>query len=373
MQENVIFHLPYKPDQNKASASQIRPYKMIEAFKRLGYNVAIVMGNAKERKTQIAVIKKEVQKGKVFEFLYSESSTMPTLLTDPHHLPLHPFLDFGFIRFCKSNGIPVGLFYRDIHWKFEHYELKKYDFKRHISYLFYKLDLKLYKKYIDIIYLPSLETAKHIPELKGVKIEALPPGTDNLVPGKISSEDNDKIKFLYVGGIGELYNLQLFLEAVTTLPKSKIQVTICTRQSDYVKVKAIYDSYFQENNIQLVHLQGENLHQLYLDCDICCLFVYPTAYWEFVIPFKLFEYIAYKKPILAVKGTAVGTFVEKHQIGWSVPYELEAIKDFLLTLEGNFNDQKKSKMLANMQKVAKFSTWTARAESVAKSLLSVKA
>src|SRR5690606_24643004 len=177
----------------------------------------------------------------------------------------------------------------------------------------------------------------------------------------------------YVGGIGELYNLQLFLEAVTTLPKSKIQVTICTRQSDYVKVKAIYDSYFQENNIQLVHLQGENLHQLYLDCDICCLFVYPTAYWEFVIPFKLFEYIAYKKPILAVKGTAVGTFVEKHQIGWSVPYELEAIKDFLLMLEGNFKDQKKSDLLANMEKVAKFSTWTARAESVAKSLLSVKA
>src|SRR5690606_29564994 len=115
-----------------------------------------------------------------------------------------------------------------------------------------------------------------------------------------------------------------------------------------------------------------DLHNLYLDSDICCLFVHPTAYWEFVVPFKLFEYIAYKKPILAVKGTAVGTFVEKHQIGWSLPYESGAIKDFLLNLEENFKEQKKSSLLANMHKVAKFSTWTARAEFVAKSLFSVK-
>ena len=372
MQRNIIFHLPYKPDKNKASASQIRPYKMIEAFKGLGYNVAVIMGHASERKIQIAHIKREIQKGKAFDFMYSESSTMPTLLTDPHHLPLHPFLDFGFIRLCKNKGIPVGLFYRDIHWKFEHYELKKYSYKRFISRLFYKLDLTLYKKYIDIIYLPSLETAKHIPELKGVKIEALPPGTDKFVQPTGRSDDNDKIKFLYVGGIGELYDLNMFLGAVATLPQEGIQVTVCTRQSDYSKVSETYNAYFEQNKVKLVHLQGENLRNLYLDSDICCLFVYPTAYWEFVVPFKLFEYIAYKKPILAVKGTAVGNFVEKHQIGWSIPYELEAIEDFLLNLEENFKEQEKSRLLANMEKVIKFSTWTARAEFVAKSLLSVK-
>src|SRR5690606_33725646 len=315
MQQNIIFHLPYKPDRNKASASQIRPYKMIEAFKRLGYKVAIVMGNTPERKIQTEEIKREIQEGKVFDFIYSESSTMPTLLTDPHHLPLHPFLDFGFIGFCKNKGIHVGLFYRDIHWKFEHYELKKYNYKRFISRLFYRLDLKLYKKYIDIVYLPSLETAKHIPELKGVKIEALPPGTDNLVQAGTRAEDNDKIEFLYVGGIGELYNLKMFLGAVAALPQGGIQVTVCTRQSDYSKVSETYDAYFQQNKVQLVHLQGEDLHNLYLDSDICCLFVHPTAYWYLLILFNFFVYISSKKLILFLNGTAVGPFVKSHQMG----------------------------------------------------------
>src|SRR5690554_6207824 len=142
MQRSMIFHLPYKPDSNKASASQIRPYKMIGAFRELGYNVVLIMGTAHERKEEIGLIKKRIMAGDVFDFIYSESSTMPTLLTESHHLPLYPTMDFGFLRFCKRKGIPIGLFYRDIHWKFDHYELGKYSIKRVISYLFYKLDLK---------------------------------------------------------------------------------------------------------------------------------------------------------------------------------------------------------------------------------------
>ena len=46
---------------------------------------------------------------------------MPTLLTEPHHFPTHPLLDFGFFRYVKKQGIPIGLFYSDIFWKFEDY------------------------------------------------------------------------------------------------------------------------------------------------------------------------------------------------------------------------------------------------------------
>ena len=62
-------------------------------------------------------------------FLYSESSTMPTSLTEPHHMPTHPFLDFSFFYFCKRNGIKIGLFYRDIYWKFEIYKEKVHGIK----------------------------------------------------------------------------------------------------------------------------------------------------------------------------------------------------------------------------------------------------
>lgn len=31
--------------------------------------------------------------------------------------------------------------------------------------------------------------------------------------------------------------------------------------------------------------------------------------------FKIFEYIAYKKPVISVKGTTVGAFIEENDIG----------------------------------------------------------
>lgn len=54
-----IFHIPNYIPQNERSGSQIRPRKMLEAFKNNGYNVDVIMGYGKERKTQIENIKRK--------------------------------------------------------------------------------------------------------------------------------------------------------------------------------------------------------------------------------------------------------------------------------------------------------------------------
>ena len=61
--KRMIFHIPMKIDRNRASASQIRPMKMIEAFKECGYEVVVVEGYGKERKRQIKEIKSNILKG----------------------------------------------------------------------------------------------------------------------------------------------------------------------------------------------------------------------------------------------------------------------------------------------------------------------
>ncbi|MEO4788116.1 hypothetical protein ABHZ30_04940 [Bacteroides uniformis] len=119
--QRMIFHIPMRINRERASASSIRPVKMIEAFERLGYEVILIEGNASQRKKRIKEIKHNIRKGVTYDFLYSESSTMPTLLTEKHHCPTHPFLDFSFFSFCRKHGIKIGLFYRDIYWKFELY------------------------------------------------------------------------------------------------------------------------------------------------------------------------------------------------------------------------------------------------------------
>ena len=98
----IIFHHPLPLRLNSSSASGIRPVRMLEAFRQLGYEVDVVAGYSSERKKIIKKIKQKIENGVKYDFIYSESSTMPTVLTDKHHLPLNPFLDFGFLFFVKK-------------------------------------------------------------------------------------------------------------------------------------------------------------------------------------------------------------------------------------------------------------------------------
>ena len=98
-EKNMIFHIPNYIDLSRKSGSNIRPYKMIKAFENNGYKVDIIKGYGKERKQSIHNVKMKIKKGVKYDFLYSESSTMPTLLTEKNHLPLYPFLDFSFFKF----------------------------------------------------------------------------------------------------------------------------------------------------------------------------------------------------------------------------------------------------------------------------------
>ncbi|MDC4646009.1 hypothetical protein OHV73_19385, partial [Acinetobacter baumannii] len=88
---NIIFHCPFPLDLNAKSASGIRPIKILQAFRDLGCNVDLVTGYSRERRLAINEIKRKIKNGHQYSFVYSESSTMPTALTDPHHLPLNPF------------------------------------------------------------------------------------------------------------------------------------------------------------------------------------------------------------------------------------------------------------------------------------------
>ncbi|MDR0538095.1 MAG: hypothetical protein LBH04_08685 [Tannerellaceae bacterium] len=88
----IIIHFPFKINKNRFSASQLRPLKIINAFINIGYKVDVIEGSGKERRKQIRQIKNDIK----YEFCYSESSTLPTLLTESHHLPTYLFLDFSF-------------------------------------------------------------------------------------------------------------------------------------------------------------------------------------------------------------------------------------------------------------------------------------
>lgn len=357
--KKMIFHIPMQIDINLHSGSQIRPQKMIQAFKDIGYDVDVVMGYVKERKNQIKQIKQNIKDGIKYDFLYSESSTMPTALTEKHHLPISPCLDFNFFRFCKGHGIKIGLFYRDVYWIFEEYKKQVPFFKRKFVEFFYRNDLKNYSKYLDVFYLPSEAMFEYVPMNFPKGVISLPPAIEK--KRFLEKIGSNNLKFIYVGGLGDLYDLRLFAQVTSTF--KDIQFNLCTRKNEWDKNKKEYMDY---DSIIVHHKNGDALSSIYENSDIAIYFMKPHALWEFAVGIKLFEYISYKKPIIAVKNTAVGEFVEKYNIGWVINYDKNGLRNLIINLQDNPSqiDDK----IKNIEKIIPQHTWEARALQVAEEL-----
>ncbi len=363
-QKRCIFHIPNFIDSTIVSGSSLRPRKMLEAFQKTGYHVDYVMGYGKEREIQIKQIKKNIQQGIKYEFLYSESSTMPTLLTEKNHLPIYPFLDFGFFKFCKKNGIKIGLFYRDIYWKFPVYKEEVSLGKRICSVPMYKYDLMEYQKYVDKLYLPSELMKKYV----GIDVlyGELPPGceTDFGYQKKKNEiwktrEENKRLRLFYVGGIKQLYDLTKLLKAIKAL--DFVELTICCRENEWKECYERYKPYLTER-VSVIHKSGSALNEYYMNADICMLFFASEGYRRFAMPIKLFEYIGKLTPIIAVMGSAAGTFVDKTNSGWVIPHDEEALKELLKSIyqEPELLNEKQEQIF----KIAADNTWEKRAKQV---------
>ena len=362
---NIIFHHPLPLNPNATSASGIRPLKMLAAFESLGYRVDLVTGYSPERKSAIKCIKRNIEQGHKYDFMYSESSTMPTILTDTHHLPLSPFLDFDFFKLCKKNNIKIGLFYRDIYWAFDGYGHGLNSAKVAVAKAAYKYDLKNYDKYLTKLYLPSTEMGKYVPIVTSSKFAALPPGHDVeafTVAEKLVFDSKRKLKLFYVGGMSDHYQMHTLFNVINQ--RSDVEFTLCTRASEWHAVQSEYPEL--SNNIKIVHESGEAMKALMLIADVVSIFVKPQEYWEFAAPVKLYEYIGYRKPIIASIGTLAGKFVTENKIGWTLPYDETALNELLDQLIAA------PEFLMNLQQqinsAAQDHTWQARAKQIIKDL-----
>lgn len=351
----MLYHTPYPLNFDAIGGSSLRPVKMYEAFKAIGYEVVLVSGYSKERKKAIRTVKKQIRAGEKFDFLYSESATIATSLTEPKHFPPHPFLDFSFFRFCEKNGIRTGVFYRDIYWLFPIYKELVGKVLTFVMRRFFRWDLKNYQRSVSRVFLPSLEMADFIPIVHKEKFVPLPPGS----PSSPVALGNDGLKLFYVGGLGSHYRLHRLLEAVSEIPE--IQLTLCTPKRGWETAKAEYE-HLLSDNITIVHASGDELIPYFSEANIGCITVESDDYWNFAVPIKLFDYLGHGLPVLATQDTWAGRFIAENECGWVTAYTKEAIKDKLKDLlKLDWIDSMSSKV----SDVCKQNTWETRAHFVA--------
>lgn len=328
MSKKMIYHIPLPFSEKASSGSQLRPKKMFAAFKNIGYEIDLVSGYFKERKSKIKAIKKKIKEGEKYAFIYSESSTMPTELTEKHHLPTSINLDFSFFKFCKKQGIKTGLFYRDVYWLFPPYRKTLPFYKYCVSTFFYKRDIRNYIKYLDTLFVPCDKMIiPKISKLRVLNIVELPPGLSLQKHTESPGFKENKINIAYIGGISGHYNLDIMLSVLRKI--DNLVLHLCCREFEYVKVKDQMQGLVAAKKIRIYHLSGDQISQIYQKADLALLFLEPDEYRQFMMPIKLFEYISFEKPILASAGTAASDFIKAQDIGWVLPYSEEAVLNFI--------------------------------------------
>ena len=367
--KKCIVYIPYELVEHGMGARMVRPRKMIEAFRNIGYDVYVIDGFSENRKKLIKTIKNQICSGVIYDFMYVESSTEPMLLTVPHHLPTYPFLDFGFFRFIKAHSIPIGLFYCDIYWKFDTYGNDLPAWKRIGGLLNYQYDIKQYKKYLSKFYVPNLQTMRYLGEDELTKIAAeLPPGADDLIVNKSSYACRDfsekPLTVFYVGGIGNHYQI---LELVKAIYRTDCcRLILCCRKNEWEREKNLFSEYLSEK-ITIIHETTDRLEPYYAEADLCSLLFRIDEYTKMAIPFKSFEYIAHETPVICTKGTAMGDFIEKYDCGWTIPFDVNSISNVLCEIiksPGILKEKEGKCIIAKGNNL-----WTTRATQVASDLI----
>lgn len=353
----MIYHAPFPLNRQAKAASGIRPVRMYDAFVELGYEVIDLTGTGSQRRQALKDLRRRLKAGLVVDFLYSESATIPTMLTEPRHIPLHPFLDPALLKLCRKYGIPTSLFYRDMYWAFDSYLDLVSKPVATVMRSLYRYDLRWYSRYVSRLYVPSMRMGQEIKGYPISSMEALPPGTP--VTDIARTDTPYDLELLYVGGMSDHYRLHELVRAVAALPR--VALTICTHENQWKNVQSEYQDLLNDN-IRIVHESGEGLFPLYARADIACLYVEPDDYRTFAAPVKLFEYLGHGKPVLCSEGTLAAQLIETEKCGWVIPYGAQAAQTLLNEIVDN--PSAIQQIAQTVAKVRHQHTWKARAQKV---------
>lgn len=356
----MIFHAPYPLDPDATSASGLRPVHMQEAFESIGYRVVTVTGTHDERRRRINQVRARIDKGLSVKFVYSEASTQPMGLGQPASFAMSFHRDMAFLKYCRDRKIPVGLYYRDVYWRFPNYADLVSQPQRAFRRWRYRADLRGYRHSVDRLYLPSLRMAPYLPEANRTQALALPPGGTPLDTPRPKA---GPISLVYVGGISSYYRMHEALRGVELAQDARL--TLCTRKSEWTTFSPSYDAVKGEAT-NVVHCSGGQLAKLYAQAHLGLLLMEPINYREFAVPFKLFEYLGRGKPVVATRGTLAGDFVSENGVGWAIPYRGESLAELLNLLAAN--PAELDAMQDRVERLRTDHSWEARARQVAEDL-----
>ena len=361
----AILHIPKPLPVNSDRPSEIRPLRMLDAFNAIGCQVHLVAGESTERKRAAHALERRIRNGEHFDFCYAETANRPLALSDSDGVPRHPLFDYRLLQRIRAAGIPIGLFIRDLYWRFDFYRDMLPPLARNLALPLYYLDFMVYRRYADHIFLPSTRMAEYFPRpVAETRRSALPPGIDTGQGVRLSNDPAGQgLRCLYVGGATPpFYDLS---DVLAYFGNSTHTLTIVCRAAEWQAIAGHYANLLTER-IRIVHAGQDQLPELYGSADLALLVRAPNAYLDFAMPFKLLEAVQFAVPVVVSGNNAASEFVSNNQLGWTIP-DVGALAAQLDELAA------KRQLIREMSShcVAAFheNSWAARARTVVETLL----
>ena len=367
----VIYHYPKEIVPSGNVASVLRPARMRDAFSAIGEEVFDLTGSGMERVRKARELHRKLKAERGQAIVYSESVNVPPALTWLRRGPLRMGFDYHLLQDLHDRGIPIGLFYRDIHWLFE--RTKAAGIRSYIKNLcipfFGRQELQAYEKSVDVLFLPNVRMATHLPcSFLQSEIRSLPPGGEARPLVTRDKAAGAPIDLLFVGNIAPpVYDLRRFFSAVDENELLRLQVI--TRERALRDHGDLY-KFDRFHRIAVAHAQGSELDAYYHKADIALCVWEDSDYHEFVMPVKVFEAISFGLPIIVSAGSDVlAEFIQRNRAGWVVS-GVDEFSQLLCRLAAHPEEIEGRRRNVEVLRVRH--TWEARAREVVETLRNIR-
>ncbi len=369
----VIYHHPKRISAEAAVGSALRPVRMREAFERIGEEVFDVTGDGATRIRKARELERRIRTDGDEAVFYSESVNVPPALTWLRRQPWRMNFDYQLVQRLHDQGIPTGLFYRDIYWVLE--ESKAVNLKAFIRHrltpAFARRELRHYQRSLDILFLPHRDMGKYVPfPFANTEMRTLPPGGEPRdLPEQASAGGTGKLNLLYVGNIAPPhYDLRPYIEVMENV--SCATLDLVTRERALEHHGHLY-RFEERRNVTLSHAHGETLAPLYQRANLALAVRDDSEYLAFAMPVKIFEAISFGVPLVVSAGLrVVADLVEREKLGWVI----DTPDEFRGLLQRLADDPAElARARARVGVARENHTWESRAREVVEALRAVRA
>ena len=143
---------------------------------------------------------------------------------------------------------------------------------------------------------------------------------------------------IYVGGVSELYGIDLLIDSFILLQQNKhLPLIIVCRTDELIIIQNKFPNYKQFDWLTIIHCKENELHQYYKIVRLGIIPKKKIAYNELSLSFKIMEYASFGLPIAASDNYEQTKLIEENKLGINIGSTVES---FSIKIVEFYNDTK---------------------------------